>query len=174
VTQRNYGGEDDPLARQLLAQIMGRHPQRTEIDEELRRLLVRPDATTWWHLADPPPDPHGAPTVIGPPAFERAVADIFGLVPELRGRLNRVQTPQTGGAEAAWRTLKEGEDLAGVFNPMDKSVWVKSTQSNEDIEESLIHELGHAVGYPHDRNMINLEGLVKMRQDLRNLPKEPF
>lgn len=136
--------------------------------------------------------PHNSATpteVIGSPSLARDVETLMSIAPILRGSVKSVTSGPTG---SVMRSIANSEDLnqdasnferSNLLGQMDRQTrevainprlsWFENFDTPasflpEDPSErfaTLAHEFGHAAGLDHSRELSNIEGVARMRDE---------
>lgn len=133
-------------------------------------------------------------TVVGGPAMAQDVETLMSIAPFLRGMVNNVMPGPTEGVWNARNAITKvlGDEgmpsqewplsgsFAGMWDPDRREIGISPDYVNlpglpeagwmgehydKDRFRLLAHEFGHAAGIEHGREMSNLEGVARMREE---------
>lgn len=188
-----------PDQQELLQRVLGGSaPDTSTVDQELRQLygqaLTRTGdpASPLSRLGQNLPTPT---EVIGSPSLARDVEMLMSIAPFLRGSVKSVTSGPTGGV--MWH-IARNENLNRDANNFDHSnllgqidfktrevalnprlSWFEDPNTPASAGEepsmrfaTLAHEFGHAAGLNHSRELSNIEGVARMRDEFVRRKKD--
>jgi hypothetical protein len=141
-------------------------PDLSTVDRELARFfrgnLPSPDFI---------PDSRTQPSVYGSQELQDLVKEYGRISPGAMSGVTSISIPSTDVWTNLTRPLSRGPEytIGGFFDEPTRNIFLSPIYQNRpwDLERILAHELGHSVGYPHNRDLYNIEGLGDMRAEAK-------
>lgn len=164
--QRGLNILEEELARLMMARLG---------DQTRPRMAKRGDE---YPLTPPNPLRTASPPVMGSPMLQQLVREYSRMVPEISFSAPRIVESATPAVAEEFED--SGMPLAAY--PRSNLLGMTDLQTGEvsvnpglrtaknpmfNVEETLAHELAHTLGHGHDRDMVNIEGLARMRSDAK-------
>ena len=157
--------------------VSGKDPEALELNEPYN--VMSPFSRT---MKIPRPAMFRADPVTPNPDLGAALQALYKIAPSAKGRVNTVTTGPTPSLME--EMLQEGIPLSsydnlnvlGQYSRPDRDIFIapKTELRQGGMPKTLVHEVGHSVGIPHNRDLENLEGLEIMMQDAQAMKEGSF
>ena len=171
--------------------VVGRGPTN-EVEQELSDIYNKHAKSVWvpaWKEAEDVINPTSPPdfrkTTLMPPPVSSDTEEppwdyLHRVVPELRGRGNKVQVgPNTGVLNVLEKSGFGPEEypttnLLGLMDVNTNDISLNPRLLDEKphwLDATTAHEMGHTVGIRHGREMNNIEGLMTMAREAQRMKR---